>query len=62
MTIFHFRIISHFKTAPHVHFTPKSPNFGLKIIFRAFSVDLGKSKFRFYEKNRIVVMRDHPTH
>ena len=28
-----------------VHFSPKSPYFGLKIIFRAFSVDLEKSKF-----------------
>ena len=31
-----FFVLSHFETSPRVHFSPNSPYFGLKIIFRAF--------------------------
>ena len=48
MTTFVFAL-SHFKNTLHLHFSLKTPHFGLKIIFRAFSVNLEKSKiFNFF--------------
>ena len=44
--------LSHFKRAPNLHFPPKTPHFGPKMLFKHFSVDFGKFQifeiFRFW--------------
>ena len=44
-------VLAHFKRAPNLHFSPKTPHFGPKMLFKHFSEDF--RKFRIFKIFRL---------